>query len=343
MTRKLTSALVLCIIMLTLATHMIAAPMPGSRMGGVSVPVRPSGIYNWKPGRITVFSFCAFWCDTWKEQSKRLAAVQNALTGLPVDFITISVDGRWSELGDGKIQGKVLADNGGTLSKSLGINRIPYTVVVDSNGVISYASEGIVRTSAVQQAVRKAIGKEPTIKSGVVYLTFDDFPSKELNNELLDLLRAQKVHATFFCISSRLGGCGGVDRRAFQEGHSLQVHAWDHDAANPQIERCVQAIGSLTGTKPSFYRLPGHSECLRIGGSRFDAQVVNPYDYTRPGVKELVRRVLMAAKPGCIIQLHSGVSQTINALPEIIRSLRDRGLEFSVLENPGLREQQRIR
>jgi peptidoglycan/xylan/chitin deacetylase (PgdA/CDA1 family) len=42
--------------------------------------------------------------------------------------------------------------------------------------------------------------------------------------------------------------------------------------------------------------------------------------------------VLLAAKPGCVVLLHAGVSETIEALPAIVRSLRERGMVFEVLQ-----------
>ena len=63
---------------------------------------------------------------------------------------------------------------------------------------------------------------------------------------------------------------------------------------------------------------------------------MDPYDYTRPGKEELRRRILLAAKPGCIVLLHAGVSDTIDVLPGIIASLRERGseLRYSSVTSP---------
>jgi peptidoglycan/xylan/chitin deacetylase (PgdA/CDA1 family) len=51
-------------------------------------------------------------------------------------------------------------------------------------------------------------------------------------------------------------------------------------------------------------------------------------DYLRPGVPELVHRVLAGAHPGEIVLMHDAGGdrrQTIAALPEIIEGLRSRG------------------
>jgi peptidoglycan/xylan/chitin deacetylase (PgdA/CDA1 family) len=58
---------------------------------------------------------------------------------------------------------------------------------------------------------------------------------------------------------------------------------------------------------------------------------VNPEDYYRPGRKRIVKRVVDAVRPGAIVLLHDGGgnrSQTVAAVPHIVRRLRARGYRF---------------
>jgi peptidoglycan/xylan/chitin deacetylase (PgdA/CDA1 family) len=58
---------------------------------------------------------------------------------------------------------------------------------------------------------------------------------------------------------------------------------------------------------------------------------VDASDYLKPGVAQIVQRVLAGAHPGAIVLMHDGGgdrSQTIAALPTIIRKLRARGLRL---------------
>jgi len=59
--------------------------------------------------------------------------------------------------------------------------------------------------------------------------------------------------------------------------------------------------------------------------------VVAPYDQQRPGVAELTRRILFAIRPGAVIQLHAGVTDTRTILPDLIATLRRRGSTFALL------------
>ena len=70
-------------------------------------------------------------------------------------------------------------------------------------------------------------------------------------------------------------------------------------------------------------------------------------DYARPGVDAIVRKALRGARPGAIILMHDGGgdrSQTVRALPRILRGLRKRRLRpvsvsRLVLEDPPPRDQ----
>jgi peptidoglycan/xylan/chitin deacetylase (PgdA/CDA1 family) len=121
-----------------------------------------------------------------------------------------------------------------------------------------------------------------------------------------------------------------VVRRAAAEGHSLQMHSWNHDAKDPQLERSRAALKALTGAEPELYRPPGSRSVLR-GSVPLKVETVDAFDYTRPGEAELLRRILTATKPGFEIQLHAGVEQTRSTLPRIIQALRTRGLSFATL------------
>lgn len=304
-----------------------ASPAPGDRLAPFTLTQRDGRPVSWKPGRTTVLSFCAYWCDTWKTQVPRLLAAQHALGGMPVDFLTVSVDGRWVD----KAIGPLLLDPGGAWSSDLGIDHVPYTLVVDAGGTIRWSRFGIVRTEDLLREAQSALSA-PT--AGAVYLTFDDFPSGPMDQDLLDVLRAADVKATFFVIGSKVRQNLDVVRRAVREGHRLEIHCWRHDSADAEIDRCRRELHELLGTDPSLVRPPGKEKTATLDGAVLGNPVADPYDYTRPGATEIVRRVMNLVKPDSILQLHVGVRDTLEALPELIRRLTDRGYRIDLLKRP---------
>ena len=319
---------------------------PGDRIAPFTLlPFRGGTPIRWQPGSVTVLSFCALWCDTWRTQSRRLIETQQALSGLPIQFHTISVDGRWAEKYEsGNTSGTVLLDLNGRLSSDLGVRAVPYTLVLDRAGMVQFASQGIVRSEELQAVVRDVCVRSGGQKRGTVYLTFDDFPTlpDDLKSRLspdellLDILRASEVPATFFCIGAHLEAPVGkaVALRAVREGHQLQIHSWDHNARDPQIARCVRVMQEISPDRaPTLYRPPGSSVLREINGREITLArlTVNPYDFARPGEPELMRRVLQSVKPGAVIQLHAGIAEVRSVLPSLLRSLLQRGYGFETL------------
>lgn len=299
----------------------------GDRLAGFQMLDTAGRTVSWAPGRITVFSICAFWCDTWKTQIPRLVKARSALAGLPVDIRTISTDGRWAEVARNNGGLPLWRDPGGAWSRQVGVNRVPTTVVVDAEGRVVFADGEVIRSNDIVRAARQALA-HANPADGPVYLTFDDFPPANGGEALLDALREQGVRATLFCIGSRMEPNADLLRRAEREGHSVQCHSWSHDAADPQLDRCRRVFVRVLGTSFRLYRAPGSE---RIAGLALAPHVVDPYDYTRPGSEEVLRRVLSAVRPGCEIQLHAGVFDTLSALPEIVGRLRERGFTFETL------------
>ncbi|MDE5587066.1 MAG: DUF5011 domain-containing protein, partial [Bacilli bacterium] len=86
-------------------------------------------------------------------------------------------------------------------------------------------------TSEVKRKVivsRRTDPESGTLKTGAIYLTFDDGPNQGTTNRILDILKEEGVKATFFVT------CNGPDsliKREFDEGHSIALHTATHDYA----------------------------------------------------------------------------------------------------------------
>ncbi|RYG44091.1 polysaccharide deacetylase family protein [bacterium] len=195
---------------------------------------------------------------------------------------------------------------------------------MDEGGTICLARSGILRASDILASLRNPV------QSGTAYLTFDDFPPKEGGDELLDVLRREGVKSTFFCIGENARANPGLVRRAVREGHSIQVHAWDHDGPY-DFQRCAAFLKTLGGA-PRLIRAPGAEKITAMAGKGWEGFTVDPYDYRRPGETELERRILYAVKPGAVIQLHAGVKETERVLPRVIASLRERSYVLGRME-----------
>lgn len=184
------------------------------------------------------------------------------------------------------------------------------------------------------------------VSGRAVALTFDDGPDPRWTPQVLDLLRANHVHATFCVIGTKARAYPYLIRRIVAEGHTLCNHSWDHDERLPwaslahvrdEMRLANQAIAAASGgVRPTYFRAPGGNWSpavlaeARAEGMRPLGWSVDPRDWARPGVPHILRTVL-AAGSGDIILLHDGGgtrAQTVAALAQALPLLRQRGLAF---------------
>jgi peptidoglycan/xylan/chitin deacetylase (PgdA/CDA1 family) len=193
----------------------------------------------------------------------------------------------------------------------------------------------------------------PTFVGGVtttrreIALTFDDGPWYQ-TPQFLTLLEHYKVPATFFEVGEHIaqfGQGGAIERRMLADGDMIGDHTWSHivvaaggPVAAEQIGRTAAAIRDAThGFTPCLFRAPDGSVSpaliaqARLLGFTTIQWDIDPRDWALPGVGEVESNVLANAHPGAIVIMHDGGgnrSETLEALPDIIDTLRARGYTF---------------
>ena len=100
-----------------------------------------------------------------------------------------------------------------------------------------------------------------------VYLTFDSSPSR-YTEEILDILAAHEVKATFFVIGREDEESQELYRRIAKEGHTLGMRSYSNrysviyrskEAFAEDYQRLKDYLFALTGEECSLYRFPGGS------------------------------------------------------------------------------------
>ncbi|MFI2187472.1 polysaccharide deacetylase family protein [Streptomyces sioyaensis] len=176
-------------------------------------------------------------------------------------------------------------------------------------------------------------------KAKCVALTFDAGPS-ENTNHLLDILKREKVHATFFML-----GKNHIEKRPAEvkridaEGHELANHTWSHqiltdikpETAWREISRVQDAVRKITGKSPKLMRPPqGRTDknVSKISKELGVAQVlwsVTAKDYETNDSALITKRVLEQTEQDGIILLHDIYRGTVPAVPGILKELKKRG------------------
>lgn len=66
----------------------------------------------------------------------------------------------------------------------------------------------------------------------VAYLTFDDGPNLLVTPKILDILESRNIKATFFVIGKNVEQHPEIVKRAYEEGHFIANHGYDHNNKN---------------------------------------------------------------------------------------------------------------
>jgi len=195
------------------------------------------------------------------------------------------------------------------------------------------------------QTISRVLAYTPFVRAGVprrrvIALTFDDGPSP-YTPEIVRVLTRMHVPATFFVVGQQLNYFAAGLRDELRHGFVIGDHTENHPPMNRlsaaaqygQVDDVARRIHHLGAPFPRLFRPPyglynaNTMKTLRRLHMLMVMWSVDPADWLRPGTLTIVQRVLEAARPGTIVELHDGGgdrSQTAAALPAIIRGLRRR-------------------
>jgi len=172
-------------------------------------------------------------------------------------------------------------------------------------------------------------------------LTFDDGPGP-YTAAILRVLRATHTPATFFVIgrwARRYPRLVAAEARGgFEIGDHTETHPFMPELSpteqEAQIADAANNIVRAGGPYPRLWRPPyGAFNPATLAILRAERMLmvlwsVDTSDYIRPGVSKIVYTAVSGARPGAVILMHDGGgnrSETVAALPRIIKLLRARG------------------
>lgn len=183
-----------------------------------------------------------------------------------------------------------------------------------------------------------------TSNKKVIALTFDDGPWPESTDQVLDILKENKIKGTFFVVGQNIKNYPELLKRVAAEGHVIGNHTWHHryHFMNPQVAayevaNTTELIYQVTGVKTNLFRPPGGIMNNGVAAYARNSKYAiimwssDSTDYAHPSVPRLINNVFRTASPGGIVLMHDGGgdrSRTVQALPEIIEKFRSQGYSF---------------
>ncbi|MGB1308434.1 MAG: polysaccharide deacetylase family protein [Oceanihabitans sp.] len=199
-------------------------------------------------------------------------------------------------------------------------------------------------------------------KQKVIYLTFDDGPTPEITNWVLDLLKQYNAKATFFCIGNNVAKHPEVFQDILKEGHIIGNHTYNHvkgwqtktDAYVENVQLAAEVIESqikkstfknrLSKTsnsessisnlfRPPYGQIsPKQGKSLIKLGYKIIMWEVLSIDWELTVTPEkCLKNVITKAQPGSVVVFHDSVKASKNlkyALPKVLAHFSDLGYVF---------------
>ncbi|MEU7998354.1 glycosyltransferase [Micromonospora sp. NPDC049060] len=186
-------------------------------------------------------------------------------------------------------------------------------------------------------------------------LTFDDGPDPNWTREVLRVLDAHQVSATFFVLGAQVARHPELVREMSAAGHEIGVHTFTHPdlTTMPGWRRRMEyaqtqlAVAGAAGIRSSLVRFPysSHADALNDrdwplvteAGDLGYLTVLNDTDsrdWALPGVERIVENVTPSGYAGAITLWHDAGgdrSQTVEALDRFIPLMKARGYQFATV------------
>lgn len=184
-----------------------------------------------------------------------------------------------------------------------------------------------------------------------IYLTFDEGYENGYTSKILDVLKEQNVKAAFFVTRPYIMQNKELIKRMVDEGHIVANHssthpsmpqkAVDFEKFKKEFEDTEAVFKEITGQDmPKFFRPPmgKYSEKSLYYTQKLGYKTIfwsfAHKDWIvddQPPVETTIQKVLDRSHNGEIMLLHAVSKSNTEALPTIIKTLREQGFEFKPL------------
>jgi len=207
----------------------------------------------------------------------------------------------------------------------------------------------ILRIYALRQKKPLEIYWHLNTKEKIVALTFDDGPDPRFTPEILDILKKNKIKATFFDVGNKMKLYPQIVKRQVKEGHLIGNHTYTHPdlivedekTVYKELEETEKIIEKETGYRTYLFRPPkglldsNIFKAVQQFGYKIILWGIGVENHSLKTPQELASRVISNTYPGTIILAHDGRlnrTKTVAAVKIIISQLKKKGYKFVTLK-----------
>jgi peptidoglycan/xylan/chitin deacetylase (PgdA/CDA1 family) len=175
-----------------------------------------------------------------------------------------------------------------------------------------------------------------------LHLTFDDGPTPEITEKILNILDNFKIKATFFCIGRNVEKFNDLYQEILSKGHTTGNHSYSHlNGWKTKYHEYINDVELAAKViKSNLYRPPyGKIKPKQLKNLSSSYKLVMwdvlSGDYSKKISKKICfENVINTVKNGSIIVFHDSVKASENmlyALPASIEYLLSKGYKFGTL------------
>lgn len=184
-----------------------------------------------------------------------------------------------------------------------------------------------------------------------IYLTFDNGYEEGYTDEVLNILKEEKVPATFFITGHYVKEEPELVKRMANEGHIIGNHSYHHpdftiiskDSIKEELDTLETAVADITDQKKLRYLRPPRGTF-----SQDTLKWTNELGYThvfwslafqdwktdsQKGWKYAYDEIIEQLHPGAIVLLHAVSSDNQEALSAVIKEAKKQGYQFKSLDD----------
>lgn len=184
----------------------------------------------------------------------------------------------------------------------------------------------------------------------IVYLTFDNGYENGYTGKILDILKKEKVPATFFVTGHYLKSAPDLTKRMADEGHIIGNHSWSHpdmtqiseDKIRLELAKVKKETEKLTGQTDMKYLRPPRGilseKSMKIAEEEGYVHVLWSLAFKdwltneQKGWRYSYDNIMAQVHPGSVMLLHTVSKDNADALERVIKDLKKRGYVFKSLD-----------
>lgn len=189
-----------------------------------------------------------------------------------------------------------------------------------------------------------------------LYLTFDNGYEQGYTDEILDVLKKEKVPATFFVTGHYVNSATDLIKRMVDEGHIIGNHSYHHpdfttvnkDVMKRELETLERAVAKVADqTDIKYVRPPKgmfNQQTLQWANELgyihifWSLAIIDWNTNNQKGWQYAYDQVMEQVHPGAIILLHAVSEDNAKALEKIIQDLKKEGYTFKSLDDLVLKD-----